>query len=54
MLSNCDAYVGGMCWSEYGATGWFLQIGNKKSITPYYNVEGKFDLNSKQVGLLLI
>ena len=54
MLSNCDAYVGGMSWSEYGATGWFLQMGNKKCITPYYNVEGEFDINSKQVGLLLI
>lgn len=54
MLSECNAFVGGMVWSEYGITGWLSQIAKKRKITPYYNVEGEFDTNGQQTKLLLL
>ncbi len=54
LLSKCKAYVGGMVWSEYGLTGWFLQICEQQKITPYFNVEGVFETDGKQIKLLLI
>lgn len=54
MLSKCKAFVGGMVWSEYGITGWLLQIAKNRKITQYYNVEGEFDMNGKQTRLLLL
>jgi hypothetical protein len=53
MLSKCQGFVGGMKHSEYGACGWFLQMAEQKSITPYYNLEGNFELNGFPVGMLL-
>jgi hypothetical protein len=44
-LSNCQGYVGGMSMSEYGICGWFLQMAKQQKITPYYNLEGTFDLD---------
>jgi len=52
-LSKCHGYVGGMKHSEYGICGWFLQMINQSAITPYFNVEGEFDLGNKNVGMLL-
>lgn len=53
MLSQCQGFVGGMRHSEYGVCGWFLQMAEQKSITPYYNLEGNFELNGFPVGMLL-
>jgi hypothetical protein len=53
-LSMCQGYVGGMKFSEYGLSGWFLQMAKQKKITPYFNIEGDFDLKSQQVGMLLL
>jgi len=53
MLSQCQGFVGGMKHSEYGVCGWFLQMIEQKSITPYYNLEGEFELNGSPVGMLL-
>jgi len=53
-LSRCQGYVGGMKYSEFGVTGWFLQMIKQKQITPYYNVEGDFNLQDKPVGLFLL
>jgi len=53
-LAKCQGYVGGMKHSEYGVTGWFLQMTKQKKITPYYNVEGDFNLQDKPVGLFLL
>lgn len=53
-LSRCQGYVGGMKHSEFGVTGWFLQMIKQQKITPYYNVEGEFKLDDKPVGLLLL
>jgi hypothetical protein len=53
-LSKCNGYVGGMKHSEYGLTGWFLQMIKQQKITPYYNVEGDFNLNDQPVGMLLL
>lgn len=53
MLSQCQGFVGGMRHSEYGVCGWFLQMIEQKSITPYYNLEGDFQLNGFPVGMLL-
>lgn len=53
MLSQCQGFVGGMKHSEYGVCGWFLQMIEQKSITPYYNLEGEFELNGFPVGMLL-
>jgi len=52
-LSKCQGYVGGMKHSEYGVCGWFLQMAEQKSITPYYNLEGEFELDGFPVGMLL-
>lgn len=52
-LSKCHGYVGGMKHSEYGICGWFLQMIKQSAITPYFNVEGEFDLRDKNVGMLL-
>ena len=53
MLARCKGYVGGMKYSEYGACGWFLQMAEQKSITPYYNIEGEFCLTGNPVQMLL-
>ena len=53
MLSQCQGFVGGMKHSEYGVCGWLLQMVEQKSITPYYNLEGEFELNGSPVGMLL-
>lgn len=46
-------YVGGMSYSEYGLSGWFLQMAEQKAITPYYNIEGEFCLTGHPVQMLL-
>lgn len=53
-LSNCKMYVGGMSHSEYGICGWFLQMVKQQSITPFYNVEGRFNVENTNIGLLLL
>jgi hypothetical protein len=53
-LSKCSSYVGGMTHSEYGICGWFLQMCNQKSITPYFNVEGELDLVNGSLKMLLV
>jgi hypothetical protein len=53
VLARCHGYVGGMKYSEYGVCGWFLQMINQRAITPYFNIEGEFDLQGSPVGLLL-
>jgi hypothetical protein len=54
MLSKCDGYVGGMKHSEYGLCGWLLQMVKKEKVTPYYNVEGDFNLSGGDLNLLLL
>ena len=53
MLARCKGYVGGMSYSEYGLSGWFLQMAEQKAITPYYNIEGEFCLTGHPVQMLL-
>jgi hypothetical protein len=53
MLSQCQGFVGGMRHSEYGVCGWFLQMAEQNAITPYYNLEGEFELDGFPVGMLL-
>jgi len=53
MLSQCQGFVGGMRHSEYGVCGWFLQMAEQEHITPYYNLEGNFELDGFPVGMLL-
>jgi hypothetical protein len=53
MLSKCQGFVGGMRHSEYGVCGWFLQMIEQKAITPYYNLEGQFELDGYPIGMLL-
>lgn len=54
LLSKCKGYVGGMTYSEFGICGWFLQMAKQKSINPYYNVEGEFNLKGDKTSLLLL
>lgn len=53
-LSRCNGYVGGMKYSEFGVCGWFLQMVKNKSITPYFNVEGDFDMKNGPLKMLLL
>lgn len=53
-LSMCDGYVGGMKYSEFGVCGWFLQMARKSKITPYFNVEGDFDMKNGPLKMLLL